>query len=84
VELAKPGAARCAEAKPPPVFLTVRTIGKPADCNNTRHVEPLATGADPAVSSGKIEITLPDGTSVKARHDVGLMTVRGVMSVLGR
>ena len=48
-------------AEPPPVFLPVRTISEAADCNNTRHVEPLAIGADPAACSGKIEITLPDG-----------------------
>ena len=72
------------KAEPPPVFLPMRTISEPADCNNTRHVEPSATRADPAVSSGKIEITLPDGTSVKVGHDVGLVTLRRVMSVLRR
>jgi transposase len=70
--------------EPPPVFLPVRTISEPADRNNTRHVEPSATRADPVVSSGKIEITLPDGTSVKVGHDVGLVTLRRVMSVLRR
>ena len=54
-----------------------------ADCNNTRHVEPLATERIRG-SSGKIEITLPDGTSVKVGHDVGLVTLRRVMSVLRR
>jgi transposase len=70
--------------EPPPVFLPVRTISEAADCNKTRHVEPLAIGADPAASSGNIEITLPDGTSVKVGHDVGLVTLRRVMSVLRR
>ena len=36
------------------------------------------------VSGGKIEITLPDGTSVKVGHDVGLATLRRVMTVLRR
>ena len=44
---------------------------------------PMAT-AGAAVSSGNIEITLPDGTSVKVGHDVGLATLRRVMSVLRR
>ena len=62
----------------------MRTISEAADFSNTRHVEPSATGADSAVSSGKIEITLPDGTSIKVGHDVGLVTLRRVMSVLRR
>jgi hypothetical protein len=33
---------------------------------------------------GKIEITLPDGTSLKVGHDVGLVTLRRVMTVLRR
>ena len=33
---------------------------------------------------GKIEITLPDGTSVKVGHNVGLVTLRRVMTVLRR
>jgi transposase len=72
------------KAELPPVFLPMRTISEAADFRNTRHVEPSATGADSAVSSGKIEITLPDGTSIKVGHDVGLVTLRRVMSVLRR
>ena len=72
------------KAEPPPAFLPMRTISEAADCNNTRHVEPWATGADPAVSNGKIEITLADGASIKVGHDVGLVTLRRVMSVLRR
>jgi transposase len=72
-------------AEPPPVFLPVQTIGEPANGNGTRRVEPFsATGTDPVLSDGKIEITLPDGTSVTVGHDVGLMTLRRVMSVLRR
>ena len=71
--------------EPPPVFLPVRTISEPANGNGTMHVEPSsATGADPAASNDKIEITLPDGTSVKVGHDVGVVTLRRVMSVLRR
>jgi transposase-like protein len=69
----------------PPVFLPVRTISEPANGNGTKRVEPSsASGPDPAMSGGKIEITLPDGTSVKVGHDVGLVTLRRVMTVLRR
>ena len=71
--------------EPAPVFLPVRTIREPTNSNSTKHVEAsLGNGPDPAVSDGKIEITLPDGTSVKVGHDVGLVTLRRVMSVLRR
>jgi transposase len=71
--------------EPPAVFLPVRTISEPAGGNGTRHVEPSsASGPYSAASGGKIEITLPDGTSVKVGHDVGLGTLRRVMTVLRR
>ena len=69
---------------PPPMFLPVHTIGEPANGNETKRVaSPAAAGAE-QVSGGKIEITLPDGTSVKVGHDVGLVTLRRVMTVLRR
>jgi Transposase len=71
--------------EPPPVFLPVRTISEPANGNGTKHVGASSGNApDLAVSDGKIEITLPDGTSVKVGHDVGMVTLRRVMSVLRR
>jgi hypothetical protein len=61
----------------------MQTISEPA--NGTKPIElSPATGADPMVSGGKIEITLPNGTSVKVGHGVGLVTLRRVMSVLRR
>ena len=70
--------------EPPAVFLPVRTITEPASGNST-NVEPSSSsGPDAAASGGKIEITLPDGTSVKVGHDVGLATLRRVMTVLRR
>ena len=69
--------------EPPSVFLPVQTISEAA--NGTKRVEACsATEPDAAVSGGKIEITLPDGTSVKVGHDVGLLTLRRVMTVLRR
>ena len=70
--------------EPPPVFLPVRTIGDPVTDNDAKHVSPSATVGAEGVSGGKIEITLPDGTSVKVGHDVGLTTLRRVMTVLRR
>ena len=71
--------------EPVPVFLPVRTVSGPANGGVATHVESSsATGAGPTVSGGKIEITLPDGTSVKIAHDVALVTLRRVMSVLRR
>jgi len=71
--------------EPPPVFLPVQTINELANGNGVKHVgSSSASGADPAVSGGQIEITLPDGTSVKVGHDVGLATLRRVMTVLRR
>ena len=36
------------------------------------------------VADGKLEITLPDGTSIKVGHEVGLVTLRRVLTVLRR
>jgi hypothetical protein len=66
------------------MFLPVQTIGEPAKDNETKHVAPPAGAGAERLSGGKIEITLPDGTSVKVGHDVGLVTLRRVMSVLRR
>jgi transposase len=60
-----------------PVFLPVQTIREPANGDGTKPSS--ATEPD-----GKIEITLPDGTSIKVGHDVGLVTLRRVMTVLRR
>jgi transposase len=83
VELAQRGAAWCAQAGIAAVFLPVQTISEPA--NGTKHVEPSSASVpDPAASGGKIEITLPDGTSIKVGDDVGLVALRRVITVLRR
>jgi transposase len=70
--------------EPLPVFLPIQTIREPADGNGVGHVEPsLARGTEQG-ADGKIEITLPDGTSIKVGHDVGLLALRRVMTVLRR
>ena len=70
--------------EPPPVFLPVRTISDPVTGNDAKHVIPSAKAGAEQMSGGKIEITLPDGTSVKVGHDVGLTMLRRVMTVLRR
>jgi transposase len=67
-----------------PVFLPVQTIREPANGNGVGHVEPSSTRSTEQAGDGKIEITLPDGTSIKVGHDVGLATLRRVMTVLRR
>lgn len=69
--------------EPPAVFLPVRAISESANGGGT--VESTAASrADAAASGGRIEITLPDGTSVKVGHDVGLVALRRVLTVLRR
>lgn len=68
----------------PPVFLPVRTISEPVNGNGTKHIEPSASGGPEPTSGERIEITLPDGTSIKVGHDVGLATLRRVVSALRR
>jgi hypothetical protein len=68
----------------PPVFLPVQTIRGPVNGNGVGHVEPSSARGTEQAADGKIEITLPDGTSIKVGHDVGLVTLRRVMTVLRR
>ena len=68
----------------PPVFLPVRTISEPVNGDGTKHVEKSASGGPGSWCGGTIEITLPDGTSIKVGHDVGLATLRRVVSALRR
>jgi hypothetical protein len=69
----------------PAVFLPVQSISEPADGHGVKQEEPgSVSGPDAAASNGKIEITLPDGTLLKVGHDIGVATLRRVMSVLRR
>jgi transposase len=70
--------------EPPPVFLPVLPISDPPTGNDAKQVAPSVMSGEAQVSDGKIEITLPDGTSVKVGHDVGLATLRRVITVLRR
>jgi transposase len=68
----------------PAVFLPVQTIREPANGDGAEHVELSSVRGTEQATDGKIEITLPDGTSIKVGHDVGLVTLRRVMTVLRR
>lgn len=59
------------------VFVPVRVIDE-------KRAEPprAAIGPDAGVADSGIEITLPDGTSIRIGHDVSLVTLRRVVSVL--
>ncbi|MBV8056988.1 MAG: transposase [Deltaproteobacteria bacterium] len=70
--------------EPSQVFLPVRTIGDTVNGNFAKHVVPSSTSEAEQVSGSEIEITLPDGTSIKVGHDVSLVTLRRVMTVLRR
>ena len=77
---------RCGVLRPeaPPVFLPVQTIREPGNGNGAGHTEPSSARGMEQAPDGKIEITLPDGTFIKVGHDVGLVTLRRVMTVLRR
>jgi transposase-like protein len=69
--------------KPQAVFVPVRVISEPSTVDRTKRVaSPVAAGSDAAVADSKIEITLPDGTSIRIGHDISLITLRREMTVL--
>lgn len=69
-------------ADPAPVFLPVRVTGHqlPPDANH--HRLPVAPPTTAKATDGKIEITLTDGTVVRAGHDISLVTLRWVIAAL--
>lgn len=59
------------------VFVPVRVI------DEQRAEPPKMSGPDADVAAdSRIEITLPDGTSIRIGHDVSLVTLRRVVTVL--
>jgi transposase len=63
--------------EPASAFLPVQLIGEAAGAEPCRE-----TISDPAVANDKIEITLPDGTSIRIGHGVSLVTLRRVVTAL--
>ena len=45
---------------------------------------PVPTPVAPPAEVGRVEITLPDGTCVRVGADVGLVTLRRVMTAVRR
>ena len=84
MELAKPGSPWRSEAGTASgICPGTGAISEPADRQRPRRAEPpAATGRDAAVADSRIEITLPDGTSIRIGHDVSLATLRRVVTVL--
>jgi len=68
---------------PQAVFVPVQVLGERPTTEPTKRAElPALTGPAAAVADGRIEITLPDGTSIRIGHDVSLATLRRVVTVL--
>ena len=69
--------------EPQAVFVPVQVISEPSTAERPRRAEPSAvTGPDAAVADSRIEITLPDGISIRIGHDVSLAALRRVVTVL--
>jgi transposase-like protein len=68
---------------PQSVFVPVQLLGESPGAEPAKRAKPSrSAGPDFAVADCKIEITLPDGTSIRFGHDVSLVTLRRVVTVL--
>ena len=63
-------------AKGQAVFVPVRVI------DEKRAEPPTVSGPDADVADRRIEITLPNGTCIRIGHEVSLVTLRRVVTVL--
>ena len=69
--------------EPQAVFVPVKVISEPSTAEPTKRAEPPAViGRDTAVADGRIEITLPNGTLIRVGQEIGLATLRRVVTVL--
>ena len=84
MELAQPSAPRRAQAGSATGLLASSDDQGTCKRQWRGHIEPSSARGMEQAPDGKIEITLPDGTSIKVGHDVGLVTLRRVMTVLRR
>jgi transposase len=66
---------------PAPVFLPVRLTGASTVAAN-QPLSPAPSRSVPAAREVAIEITLTDGTTIRAGHDVSLTTLRRVMAAV--
>ena len=70
-------------AAPRAVFVPVQVISERPAAEPVKRAElPAVIGRDAAVADGRIEITLPDGTSIRVGQEIGLATLRRLVTVL--
>ena len=70
-------------SEPQAVFVPVQVISERPTTEPTKRAElPALTGPDAAVADRRIEITLPDGTSIRVGQEISLATLRRVVTVL--
>ena len=68
---------------PQAVFVPVQVISERSTAAPPKRAElPAVIGRDAAVADSRIEITLPDGTSIRVGQEIGLATLRRVVTVL--
>jgi transposase len=69
--------------EPPSVFVPLQLIGEPPGAEPAKCAEPSRpAGPDAAAADSKIEIMLPDGTSIRVGQEISLVTLRRVVTVL--
>jgi len=69
--------------EPPSIFVPVQLLGESPGAEPAKCGKPLrAADPDRSVADARIEITLPDGTTIRIGHDVSLVTLRRVVAVL--
>ena len=69
--------------EPQAVFVPVQVVSEPSTAELPRRTKPAAvTGPDAAVADSRIEITLPDGTSIRVGQETSLVMLRRVVTML--
>ena len=68
--------------EPQAMFVPVQVISERPTTEPTKHAELPALTGRRAVADGRIEITLPDGTSIRVGEEISLVTLRRVVTVL--
>jgi len=69
--------------EPQAVFVPLQVIREPSTAARPRRAEPpVVSDRDAAVADSRIEIRLPDGTSIGIGREVSLATLRRVVTAL--
>lgn len=64
------------------MFVPVQVVSERPTTEPTKRAERPALTGRHAVADGRIEIALPDGTSIRVGQEISLVTLRRVMTVL--